>query len=186
MSNYSRIRSNPKIVKAEDLGKIIYHLHPSVVPTGKEYHVYLTEIQKDGQQHGKIKFLRLAERALTQLSRMKGPVQTFSEVLRSIAEDRGVYEYEFGVFFMLYAQFQRKFGIDDNHEQVQTSEKMKELIAGNEVMLKSYHRDDQTRVDPLPIFIRNAIVHHGTNQKNTFTPHELSAAVRFLRSSLQA
>ena len=184
MSKFQRIEIKPKIIRADNLERIIYHLHPSVIPTGREYHIYLTEIPKDSQQQGKIKFLRLAERALTQLSRMNGPVETFSEILRSIVEDKGVYEYEFGIFFVLYAQFQRKYGIDDDQEQMQTADKMRELISDNETMLKNYARNGQTRVDPLPIFIRNSIVHHGTNQKNTFTPLELRRSIQFLRSSL--
>ena len=48
---------------------------------------------------------------------MQGPVETFSEILRSIVEDKEIYEYQYGVFFMLYAQFQQKYEIEDDLEQ---------------------------------------------------------------------
>ena len=153
---------------------------------GTKYHIYLTEIAKDGQQARKIKFLKLAEKALTQLSKMRGPVESFSEILRSIVEDKGIFEYQYGVFFMLYAQFQRKYKIEDDQEQFQTAKKMKELIADNDAMLRNYDRNGKKRRDPLPIYIRNAIVHHGTNQENTFTPQELRTAIEFLRKSLHS
>ena len=82
---------------------MVYHLHPAFVQEGEKWHAYMVEIVKDGREREKIKFLELAEKALTQLSRMGGEVTTFSEVLRSIVEDSGIYEYQYGVFFMLRA-----------------------------------------------------------------------------------
>ena len=117
---------------------------------------------KDGREQEKIKFLELAEKALTQLSRMGGEVTTFSEVLRSIVEDSGIYEYQYGVFFMLYAQFQQAYGIEDNNEQVMTTKKMLELIGDDNTLLKTYRREDKNQNMPLPVYIRNSIAHQGT------------------------
>ena len=185
MTEYYQIKIKPKFDNLEKFNLILYNIHPSSIPKGTEYHIYLAEIPKNGQQGSKIKFLELAERALTQLYKMRGPVETFSEVLRSIVEDKGIYEYEYGVFFMLYAQFQQKYEIeDDQKEQKQTAKKMEELLEDNQSMFKSYERSGKTIKVPLPIYIRNAIAHHGTNKANTFTPQELKASIGFLREAI--
>ena len=185
MTEYHRIKTEPKFDNLEEFNLIVYRIYPSLIPKGEELHIYFTEILKNGQQENKIKFLRLAEEALTQLSKMRGPVETFSEVLRSIVEDKGIYEYQYGIFFMLYAQFQQKHKIeDDREEQKQTTEKMQELLEGNQTMFKNYKRGDREMKVPLPIYIRNAIAHHGTNKANTFTPQELKASIDFLRESI--
>ena len=185
MTEYYRIETKPKFDNLEKFNLIVYKIHPSSIPKGTKYHIYLAEILKNGQQGSKIKFLKLAEQALTQLYKMRGPVETFSEVLRSIVEDKGIYEYQYGVFFMLYAQFQQKYEIeDDQKEQRQTAQKMEELLEDNQSMFKSYKRDDRRIKVPLPIYIRNAIAHHGTNKANTFTPQELKASIDFLRESI--
>ena len=185
MTEYYRIETKPKFDNLEKFNLIVYKIHPSSIPKGTKYHIYLAEILKNGQQGSKIKFLKLAEQALTQLYKMRGPVETFSEVLRSIVEDKGIYEYQYGVFFMLYAQFQQKYEIeDDQKEQRQTAQKMEELLEDNQSMFKSYKRDDGRIKVPLPIYIRNAIAHHGTNKANTFTPQELKASIDFLRESI--
>ena len=185
MTEYYSIKTEPKFDNLEKFNLIVYKIHPSLIPKGTEYRIYFTEILKNGQQGSKIKFLELAEEALTQLSKMRGPVETFSEVLRSIVEDKGIYEYQYGVFFMLYAQFQQKYEIeDDQKEQIQTAQKMEELLEDNQSMFKSYKRDDRRIKVPLPIYIRNAIAHHGTNKANTFTPQELKASIDFLRESI--
>ena len=185
MTEYYRIETKPKFDNLEKFNLIVYKIHPSSIPKGTKYHIYLAEILKNGQQGSKIKFLKLAEQALTQLYKMRGPVETFSEVLRSIVEDKGIYEYQYGVFFMLYAQFQQKYEIeDDQKEQKQTAKKMEELLEDDQSMFKSYKRDDRRIKVPLPIYIRNAIAHHGTNKANTFTPQELKVSIDFLRESI--
>ena len=179
-----KLQIKPKYEHLEKLNAINYRLCPSSIPKGTTYHLYLTMIRKDGREKDKIKFLELAEKALTQLYRMQGPVKTFSEVLRSIVEDKGIYEYEYGIFFMLYAQFQRKYEIEDDGEQLQTLKKMRELIGNNQTMLKNYKRGDRITKDPLPVYIRNSIAHHGTNRTNPFTAEELERAIQFLREEV--
>ena len=184
MRKFRKLRLKPKIVNSEKMDLLIYHLHPSVIPEDKEWYAYLVEIMKDGREREKIRFLELAEKALTQLSRMDGNVTTFAEILRSIVEDNGIYEYEFGVFFMLYAQFQQKYGIEDTSEQAMTARKMLELIGNDSTLRKRYKRKDKYRTDALPVYIRNSIVHQGTNMDNKFTPQELKTAMEFLRKCL--
>ena len=115
---------------------------------------------------------------------MDGEVKTFSEVLRSIVEGSGIYEYEFGIFFMLYAQFQQEYGIEDTNEQKKAEKKMLELIAGDNNLLKQYKRKGKDFIKPLPVYVRNAIVHQGTNMSNKCSPEELRTAMEFLRKCL--
>ena len=184
MAEYYQIKIEPKYGTFEKFNLIVYNIYPRLVPKSKKYHIYLAEIPKNGQQKSKIKFLELAEEALTQLYKMQGPVETFSEILRSIVEDKEIYEYQYGVFFMLYAQFQQKYEIEDDLEQKQTAKKMKELLEDDQSMLKNYKRGSIMREELLPIYIRNAIAHHGTNKENTFTSQELKASIDFLRKSI--
>ncbi len=184
MAEYYPIKTKPKYDNLEKFNLIVYSIYPSLIPKGKNFHIYFAEIPKNGQQKSKIKFLKLAEKALTQLSKMQGPVETFSEILRSIVEDKEIYEYQYGVFFMLYAQFQQKYEIEDDREHKQTAKKMEELLEDDQGMLKIYKRGSTMRKDPLPIYIRNAIAHYGTNKENTFTSQELKASIDFLRKSV--
>ena len=61
---------------------------------------------------------------------------------------------------------------------------MKELLEDDQSMLKNYKRGSIMREELLPIYIRNAIAHHGTNKENTFTSQELKASIDFLRKSI--
>ena len=184
MRKFRKLSIEPKLIHLKNTKLMVYHLHPAFVPEGEKWHAYLVEIVKDSREQEKIKFLELAEKALTQLSRMGGEVTTFSEVLRSIVEDSGIYEYQYGVFFMLYAQFQQAYGIEDNNEQVMTTKKMLELIGDDNTLLKTYRREDKNQNMPLPVYIRNSIAHQGTNMENTFEPEELRTALEFLRKCL--
>ena len=184
MRKFRKLSIKPKLKHLKNANLMVYLLHPAFVPEGEKWHAYMVEIVKDGREQEKIKFLELAEKALTQLSRIGGEVTTFAEVLRSIVEDSGIYEYQFGVFFMLYAQFQQAYGIKDNNEQEMTTKKMLELIGDDNTLLKTYSREDKNQTMPLPVYIRNSIAHRGTNIENTFTPEELRTVLEFLRKCL--
>ncbi len=163
------------------------------MPEGKNFHPCAAIIKKDGNEQEKIKFLELAEEALMQLSKMDKPVTTFAQILRALVQDEDIYEYEFGVFFMLYAHFQRQYKIEDHKEQKNTREKMLKIIElekedsmlSKKWMLKKYKRNGKELTEPLPVYIRNTIVHHGTNAGNQFTSEELGMAIYFLRQTLR-
>ena len=178
--------------------EIMYWLRSGRIPEGKNYVPSVAIIKKDGNEQEKIKFLKLAEEALMQLSRMDRPkwdrpVTTFAHILRAIVMDEGIYEYEFGVFFMLYAQFQHQYNIEDHKEQINTRKKMLKIIElededskfNKKWMLKKYKRNGKELTEPLPVYIRNAIVHQGTNASNQFAPEELEIAIYFLRQTLR-
>ena len=187
-----------RYVYMPDLNEIMYWMRSGLIPEGKNYIPCAAIIKKDGNEQEKIKFLKLAEEALMQLSKMDRPkwdrpVNTFAQILRAIVMDEGIYEYEFGVFFMLYAQFQRRYNIEDHKEQKNTRKKMLKIIElededskfNKKWMLKKYKRNGKELTAPLPVYIRNAIVHQGTNASNQFAPEELEIAIYFLRQTLQ-
>lgn len=184
-----------KYVHIPETNEIMYWLRSGLIPKGKNYHPCAAIIEKDGNEQEKIKFLKLAEEALMQLSKMDKPVTTFANLLRTIVQDEEIYPYEFGVFFILYAQFQYLFNIEDHKEQKNTSEKLLKIIElededskySKKWMLKKYKRNGKELAEPLPlpVYIRNAIVHHGTNASNQFSPEELQKAIYFLRQTLR-
>ena len=173
--------------------EIMYWLRSGLIPEGKNFHPCAAIIKKDGNEQEKIKFLELAEEALMQLSKMDKPVTTFAQILRALVQDEDIYEYEFGVFFMLYAHFQRQYKIEDHKEQKNTREKMLKIIElekedsmlSKKWMLKKYKRNGKELTEPLLVYIRNTIVHHGTNAGNQFTSEELGMAIYFLRQTLR-
>ena len=185
MTRHTTIDTKDKCVIDEEYNAIVYWVHPNELPEGMSFPLSFAAILRDGREGDKLKFLELAEEALTQLYKMKGPVISFTEILCAIVEDRGIHEFEYGVFFLLYSRFQKEFEIADGGEQPNTDGEMKALIGNCGKLLKRYKHKGEEREVSLPVYIRNAIVHYGTNPSNRFSAEELKAAIEFLRVQIE-
>ena len=193
MKKYWEPTPHGKYIDMLGTNEIMYWMRSGLIPEDKKYQPCAAIIKKDGNEQEKIKFLELAEEALMQLSKMDKPVTTFAHILRTIVQDENIYEYEFGIFFMLYAQFQHLFNIEDHKEQINTRKKLLKIIDlededskfSKKWMLKKYKRNGKESTEPLPVYIRNVIVHYGTNASNQFSPEELENAIYFLRQTLR-
>ena len=80
-------------------------------------------------------------------------------VLKSVIEEKGLYEHGVGEFFLLYGKFEQKFGTQGK----QTRLKMDDLVAGKTKYLKPTIDRGKQRMDPLPHAVRNILAHAGSN-----------------------
>ena len=98
-------------------------------------------------------------------------------VMKSIIEEKGIYEYNIGEFFLFYGRFEQRYGLSKGK---QTMEKMLELIGGEEKSLKVYVEHKKTLQYPLPYAVRNILSHIGNNP-NSLTAEELRDSVNLLK-----
>ena len=104
------------------------------------------------------------------------------KIFSSIIEERGIYEYNIGEFFLLYGMFEQKYGLS---KSTQTMEKMLEFIGGEEKSLKVYVDRKKTLQYPLPYAVKNILSHIGNNP-NSLTEEELKDSVDLLKKWVSA
>lgn len=101
-------------------------------------------------------------------------------VLRAVIEEKGLYEYGIGEFFLLYGRFQQKH---DLTKGAQTREKMEQLIGGQSRYMKPYMERGRQLMYPLPYAVRNILSHVGNNPNRLDQDgHDLRAAIDLLKS----
>ena len=84
-------------------------------------------------------------------------------ILKSVIEEKGIYEYNIGEFFLLYGRFQEKYGVFTGEK---TRKEMSRLVDGEEGYLKAYLDRGKPQEYPLPFAVRN-ILAHPKNRGNT-------------------
>ena len=104
-------------------------------------------------------------------------------VLASVIEEKGLYEYGIGEFFLLYGRFEQKHGLARSED---TKAKMMDLLNGDQKYLKPYINRGKQQYHPLPFAVRNILSHVGNNP-NTLDSKgdELRTAIDLLKSWLK-
>ena len=101
-------------------------------------------------------------------------------VLRAVIEEKGLFQYGIGEFFLLYGRFEQKYGLTKGP---QTRDKMKHLIGGEGQYLKPYIERGEQRMYPLPYVVRNILSHAGNNPNNLDQEgHDLRTSIALLKS----
>lgn len=152
---------------------------------GKYVEIQLVQILKDGQQGAKIKFIELSNNMLCQAYKMGLPIAGLPGVLGSMVEGKGIYFDSIGEFFQLFGRFEQMLGFADGHNQRKIEHEMKVRLGSDlGAHSREYHRDGVKSLIPLPLYVRNALAHQGTNPVNSLHDGDVITAIRLLKGWL--
>ena len=135
---------------------------------GKYVEIQSVQILKDGQQGAKIKFIELSNNMLYQAYKMGLFTAGLAGVFGAMVEGKGIYFDSIGEFFQLLGRFEQMLGLTDGYNQRIIEHEMKVRL-GNDLGQHSrgYFRDGSESLVPLPLYVRNALAHQGTNPVNS-------------------
>ena len=114
---------------------------------------------------------------ITKAYMLESLAPAFPTVLAAIIRGRGLYEHSIGEFFLLYGQFEQKYGTRGKR----TGAKMKALAKGISKNMKLYTERGGKTLEPLPYAVRNILSHVGTNP-NTLNDDDLTKSIALLRT----
>lgn len=100
-------------------------------------------------------------------------------------QGRGLYLDSIGEFFQLYGRFEQMLGLADDYKQERIKDEMRSRLgddAGHQS--REYVRSGTTSLTPLPLYVRNVLVHQGTNPANSLRDGDVSTAIRLLKDWL--
>ncbi|MCY4558112.1 MAG: hypothetical protein OXF79_17430 [Chloroflexi bacterium] len=152
---------------------------------GKFLEIQLVEIPKDGKQGGKRKLVRLCNDALYQAYKLDLPIAGVPGVMGAMVEGKGLYWDSIGEFFQLYGQLEQKLGLADGYKQEKIADDMRAKLeedAGQHS--RKYTRDGVTTLTPLPLYVRNVLVHGGTNPANGLADGDVKTSIQLLKDWL--
>ena len=134
----------------------------------KYVEVQSVQILKDGQQDAKIKFIDLSNDMLYQAYKTGLPTAGLAGVLGSMVEGKGLYFDSIGEFFQFFDRFEQMLDLADSYNQRKIGHEMKARL-GNDLdrLFREYFRDGSKSLMPLPLYVRNALAHQGTNPVNS-------------------
>ena len=144
----------------------------------KEFNVATVVIKRDWKIATKLAMVEDANNLITKAYMTDSLDAAFPLILTSVIEEKGLYEYSIGEFFLLYGRFEQKYNLSKGK---QTKEKMEELLNGEKNFMKEYTEHGKIDSVPLPYAVRNILSHIGKNP-NTVEVHELRASIDLLRS----
>ena len=153
-------------------------LGPREVQGGDSVPLAGVEIKLDWKVETKIQMVNSANNMIENAYLVGSLDPALPTVLKSIIEGTGLYEYGIGEFFLLCGKFEQKYQLGN---QESTRAKMLELVKGDKQCLRPYINRGKTRLEPLPLAVRNILSHAGNNP-NKFEPGELRASIDLLRS----
>ena len=153
-------------------------LGPREVQGGDSVPLAGVEIKLDWKVETKIQMVKCANDMIANAYTIGSLDPAFPTVLKSIIEGTGLYEHGIGEFFLLYGKFEQKYQLKNQNS---TRAKMLTMLEGNNQFLKPYTSRGKTRLEPLPLAVRN-IVSHPRNNPNKFESEELRASIDLLRS----
>ena len=97
-------------------------------------------------------------------------------ILGSVIEEKGLYKYGIGEFFLLYGKFEQMYGVSNKD----TRAKMLALGKSEEDFVKQVTVRGKPQSDPLPYAVKNIISHIGSST-DTLSVRELRASIDLLR-----
>lgn len=129
--------------------------------------------------------LRVADTAIELLTLMQQgclPTESISHILAGIFKGEGIYYNSVGEFFESYGRFEQICGFTDTDNQKRVGDEMNDMLgedAGE--YTRDYRRNDGTRRVPLPLYVRNVLVHKGTNPLNELREDDIKVATNLLK-----
>ena len=135
-------------------------------------------IELDWKVETKIQMVKSANEMITNAYLIGALDPAMPTVLTAVIEGTGLVEHGIGEFFLLYGQFEHKYQAGVGKI---AREKMLKLLNGDKRYLKPYTERGKTRLEPLPLAVRNILSHVGKNP-NRLEEGELRTSIDLLKS----
>ena len=124
----------------------------------------------------KLEMVELARDFMTYAHLIGSPDPALPVVLKDIINERGLFEYGVGEFFLEYGRFQQKHDVFKNKE---TREKMKRFVVDRKNHLIRYKEYGKLRLVPLPYAVRNVLGH--VNNSNKIEEEHIKTSIDLLK-----
>ena len=157
-------------------------LAPAVVNPGDTVQLSAAVIKLDWKMAAKLEMVEAARDILTKSSILGSLDPALSIILTAVIEEKGLYQHNIGEFFLLYGQFEQKYGVFAGKE---TLEKMEALIQGEKKFLKPYKEYDKKILVPLPYAVRNILSHSKNPNTLDQKGNDLKNSIKLLKSWLK-
>ena len=157
-------------------------LAPSHVRDGGSLPVSGAKIELDWKLATKLEIVEAARDMITKFYMLGSLNPALPMILRSVIEEKGLYEHNIGEFFLLYGRFEQKYSLFKGRE---TREKMEELIQGEQEFLKPYKEYGKENDVPLPYAVRNILSHVGNPNILDKEGKDLITSIDLLKSWLK-
>ena len=135
------------------------------------------ELVLDWKIAAKQEIVALFRDLLTKMDMIGAMDPSLARVLAALMEEKGLFEYNVGEFYLLYGKFEERYEVVKGAD---VRAKMMELLQGDRSCFKVYRDRGGERSGPLPYVVRNALSHIGNNP-TTVTRQELRQSVDLLK-----
>lgn len=152
-----------------------YILAPRKVGGGEKVTLSGSALKLDHKLAAKLEMVKLSRDLITYAHLIGSPDPALPIVLKDVIDERGLFAYGVGEFFLMYGRFEQKYGVSKNKE---TREKMMEFVKDQNHLIKYKERGTLRRV-PLPYAVRN-VLSHGNNP-NTIREEHIRTSIDLLK-----
>ena len=153
-------------------------LAPAMVYPGDKIQLSAAVIKLDWKMAAKLEMVEAAKDILTKSSILGSLDPALSTILTAVIEEKGLYQHNIGEFFLLYGQFEQKYGVFSGKK---TLEKMEALIQEKKKFLKLYKDYDKETLVPLPYAVRNILSHSKNPNKLDEKGKDIENSIELLK-----